>query len=365
MEYPIPISVVMPTYNTPLVWLKEAVESVLNQTFKDFEFIIVDDCSTDESVEYLKGLTDERVRIVRNATNLGVTKSLNVGLDEARGKYIARMDADDVSLPWRFEKQYRFMEAVRDAIICGTKAFNFVEDSEIAPFFKADYAPPKDDGVSLDDKVANWFEGGGKGMELYKITALFSNPGPDHPTLFIDREKLMKSRLRYNEELCHAQDYGLFAEAYRFGTIYKLKEILVCKRRSAEQVSVARRDVQILCDKAIQKKLLSELLGDATEDELEIHCNLPLLVKDLSPEIVKWLKRLVSANEKRRVYDQELFRRYVVFLKERIISNMFQKEGSKLSKLFLLFRFLPPSRSASLLLKYLKDGSFDPKMSLS
>ena len=113
MEYPVPISVVMATYNTPTPFLKTAVESVLNQTFTAFEFIIVDDASTNESVDYLKGLTDERVRIVRNSSNLGITKSLNIGLREARGKYIARMDADDISLPQRFEKQYLFFTYYR------------------------------------------------------------------------------------------------------------------------------------------------------------------------------------------------------------------------------------------------------------
>ena len=137
MEYPVPISVVMATYNTPTPFLKTAVESVLNQTFTAFEFIIVDDASTNESVDYLKGLTDERVRIVRNSSNLGITKSLNIGLREARGKYIARMDADDISLPQRFEKQYLFMEANPDAIICGSKVVDFCDESEIVSILNA------------------------------------------------------------------------------------------------------------------------------------------------------------------------------------------------------------------------------------
>ena len=362
MEYPIPISVVMPTYNTPLIWLKKAVESVLNQTFKDFEFIIVDDCSTDESVDYLKGLTDERVKIVRNETNLGVTKSLNVGLEEAKGKYIARMDADDVCFPWRFEKQYRFMESVRDAFICGSKVLNFADDSKIVQFFQAGRELTNDEGDCFDDKVDVWFKGGGKGMDLYKIIALFDNPGPRHPGIFIDREKLERNRLRYNEELRYSQDYDFFIEACRFGTIYLLKEALLCKRCSATQISTAHHKTQISCKKAVQKKVLCELLGDVTEDELELHSNLTLFEKKLSPEVVKWFERLLSANEERRIYNQELLRKYVVFLKEKIVLRMFQNEGSKLSKLLILLCSIPPSRSASLLIKYLRDGSLRPEM---
>ena len=362
MEYPIPISVVMPTYNTPLNWLKEAVESVLNQTFKDFEFIIVDDCSTDESVDYLKGLTDERVRIVRNRTNLGVTKSLNVGVDEARGKYIARMDADDVCFPWRFEKQYRFMEAVRDAFICGSKIVHFAEYSEIESFFKADFIPPKDDDACLDDKIADWFEGCGKGMELYKIIALFINPGPRHPTIFIDHEKLENSHLRYDEGLCYAQDYGLLTEAQRFGAIYVLKEALLCKRRSATQISTSHRKTQISCSKAVQKKALCELLGNVTDEELDFHYHLARLEKKISPEVVKWLNRLISANAKRRIYNPELFRKYAAYLKETIVFSMLQNEGTKLSKLLLLMRSLPATRFVILLIEYLRDGSLRPEV---
>ena len=86
------ISVVMPTYNTPIPYLQEAVESVLNQTFRDFELVVIDDCSTNGSDEYLKKLRDERIKIIWNKENLGVTKSLNIGLKAAKGKYIASID---------------------------------------------------------------------------------------------------------------------------------------------------------------------------------------------------------------------------------------------------------------------------------
>ena len=100
----IEISVIMPTYNTSVPILQEAVESILNQTYKNFEFIIINDCSTNGSGEYLESLDDSRIVLINNPTNLGVTKSLNIGLNVARGRYIARMDSDDISLPLRFEK---------------------------------------------------------------------------------------------------------------------------------------------------------------------------------------------------------------------------------------------------------------------
>ncbi len=88
MEFSIPISVVMSTHNTEISMLQTAVESILSQTFREFEFIIIDDGSTDESVNYLNSLQDERIRLIRNPENLGLTKSLNIGLKAAKGNIL-------------------------------------------------------------------------------------------------------------------------------------------------------------------------------------------------------------------------------------------------------------------------------------
>jgi glycosyltransferase involved in cell wall biosynthesis len=308
MEYPVPISVVMATYNTPTPFLKTAVESVLNQTFTAFEFIIVDDASTNESVDYLKGLTDERVRIVRNSSNLGITKSLNIGLREARGKYIARMDADDISLPQRFEKQYLFMEANPDAIICGSEIVDFCDESEIVPILDAGKSRALKGKISKVKKIK------AKAiktlMEDYRIRMLFIYPRPFHPTIFINHEKLDKHNLRYDEELYYAQDYGLYADACRFGLIYELKEVLVCKRYGPSQISSKNRDAQSSFDKATQKKLLLNLLGEITQEELDFHYSMSYSERTLSFKVIAWLNRLINANKKRRVYNQIRFRKY-------------------------------------------------------
>ena len=124
------ISVVMPVYNVEISMLEEAVNSILSQTFQDFEFIIIDDASNDDTYNYLNGIKDERIILIRNSEHLGITKSLNIGLKEAKGKYIARMDGDDISLPQRFEKQYEYMESHPDVIVCGTGVEIFGERSK-------------------------------------------------------------------------------------------------------------------------------------------------------------------------------------------------------------------------------------------
>ena len=99
------VSVVMPNYNTEEEYLRSAIESILNQTYSNFEFIIIDDGSTNDSVSIIESYDDERIVLIKNTENQGVTRSLNIALDHCKGDYIARMDSDDVSFPNRFEKQ--------------------------------------------------------------------------------------------------------------------------------------------------------------------------------------------------------------------------------------------------------------------
>src|SRR3990167_10971452 len=103
------ISVIMSVYNG-MPFLKEAVASILKQTYRNFEFIIVDDGSRDKSWEYLKSLKDTRIKLLKNGRNLGLAASLNKALKKAKGDFIARMDADDVSFPQRLETQIKFLE---------------------------------------------------------------------------------------------------------------------------------------------------------------------------------------------------------------------------------------------------------------
>ena len=114
------ISVVMSVYNGEK-YLREAVESTLNQTLTDFEFIIINDGSTDKTREILEGYNDPRIRLFNNA-NKGLTKSLNEGIQYSKGEYIARMDGDDISLPNRFERQVVFMDSHIEIAMCGTWA---------------------------------------------------------------------------------------------------------------------------------------------------------------------------------------------------------------------------------------------------
>lgn len=125
------VSVTIPCYNAEK-YVESAVCSIMNQTYKNLEIIITDDCSTDKTFEILQRLAkeDSRIKLYKNETNLKIVKTLNNMIFQANGKYIARMDADDVSLPERIEKQVLFLEQNSDFSFCGTNAYHIDENGK-------------------------------------------------------------------------------------------------------------------------------------------------------------------------------------------------------------------------------------------
>jgi len=130
------ISVIMPVCNSEK-YLKESIDSVLNQSFKDFELIIVNDCSTDNSLNIINNYDDKRIKLFSNQKNLGTVKSRNIGLNLSLGEYIAVMDSDDVSLQSRLEKQFNYLESNKHIFLAGSSVI-FIDDKgkEISRFRK-------------------------------------------------------------------------------------------------------------------------------------------------------------------------------------------------------------------------------------
>src|SRR5688500_300589 len=114
------ISVILPVYNGQL-FLKAAIESILNQSYGNFELLIINDGSVDDTEKIIFGFNDLRIRYIRNERNLGLIATLNKGLDLAKGEYIARMDNDDISLPARLEKQLAYLEENKHVSVLATK----------------------------------------------------------------------------------------------------------------------------------------------------------------------------------------------------------------------------------------------------
>ena len=208
------LSVIMPTYNTKEEYLREAIESILTQTFTDFEFLIIDDGSTNNTEQVVLSYDDARIKYVKNKKNLGLVTSLNKAFHLACGEYIARMDADDISLPQRFEKQILYLDANPEVSLLGTAM-------QIFPDIRDVYLPTRVTFLGL--------------LEGCIIA---------HPTIMYKKACFEKHGLLYDEEYKHAEDYELWSRAIRYIEIRNLDTILLRYRQHQDQISTSHSSEQ-------------------------------------------------------------------------------------------------------------------------
>lgn len=191
------VTVVMSVYNEA-EYISTAIESILKQTFEDFEFQIIDDGSTDRTPEIIKHYAeqDDRIKYLVNDINKGLPASLNKGIERASGKYIARMDADDVSLPNRFEKQVRYLDSKPDAHVVGSYTYLIGLDGE----FIGEQSYPR----------------GGRSVDRLKQ----QGPGVVHPSVMMKKASLHQVG-GYREPFTYAQDLDLWIRmADEFGSSF-------------------------------------------------------------------------------------------------------------------------------------------------
>jgi glycosyltransferase EpsE len=197
------VSIVMGAFNEESS-IAKAIESISTQTYKSWEFIIIDDCSTDKTQEIIKKYCDKdnRIRLFINSKNLGLAASLNKGISLASGNYIARMDADDISLPKRIEKQVRFLDSNKKISVVGTAAYFRSNDS-------------------ADMKVIKMPETNKKiNQMIFKASPFI------HPTVMM-RKEFMQQTKGYNSKLRRAQDYDLWLRGRSTALYHNIKEPLL------------------------------------------------------------------------------------------------------------------------------------------
>jgi len=212
------ISVVMSVYNAEK-YLVKAVESILNQTYQDFEFIIINDASTDTTEGILRQFADPRLRIFKNSENLGLSKSLNKAIELAVGIYIARMDSDDISLPHRFETQLRFLEANDDYALVGS-SYLHIDDNGMT--IGINNVPLEDATLRKKLKVSNCFA---------------------HGSIMMSKKSVQEVG-GYDEKYIFSQDYDLWLRMSEIGKVANIREPLYCWRVTRSCISVERRKEQ-------------------------------------------------------------------------------------------------------------------------
>ena len=229
------ISVVMSIFKR-VIFLDEAIESILNQTFTNFEFIIVIEHS-DEQEKINKYITskynDKRIKLINNKTKLGFAESLNVGIKLAKGKYIARMDDDDISLPLRFEKQFNYLEKHKDIGVLGTSVKVFMNENY--------ESYPQTDS------------------EIIKTNTLINNQ-MYHPTVMIRKEVIEENALYYDKNF-KTEDAELWSRAVKVTKMANMKNILFKYRASNENETVIAKQAVFNSDIEIIKKQLKENLN--------------------------------------------------------------------------------------------------------
>ncbi|MCK4786759.1 MAG: FkbM family methyltransferase, partial [Desulfobacteraceae bacterium] len=212
------VSVLLSVYDCEK-FIEQALKSIYNQTYQDFEVVIVDDGSTDKTSDILLNMKDSRTSIYRNSENKGLTKSLNIGLKLCRGKYVARMDADDISLPQRFEKQVRFLDENPNCTAVGSWCARIDSNGKI---------------------INNWRHP--TGCEDIKKKLLAEN-SVFHGSAMVRRQPLVEIG-GYDEKYKYSQDYDLWLRLSEVAEIQNLGEYLYLSRSSQESLSVTRKEQQ-------------------------------------------------------------------------------------------------------------------------
>lgn len=196
------VSVLMPVYKTNEQYLREAIESILNQTFTDFELLIVDDCPAEPRADVVKSYQDQRIKYYQNERNLGISEARNRLLDLAQGEYLAVFDHDDISLPTRLEKEVTFLDQHPDYGVVSCQSRNIVSDT---PFVN----PCNDAQIRVD---------------------LMQNCVVLHPACMLRKSVLDQHQIRYEEHFSPSEDHALFCRLIPYTKFCNLNEVLFLYR---------------------------------------------------------------------------------------------------------------------------------------
>ena len=209
------VSVLMPIYNTNLKYLKEAIESVLNQTYQDFEFLILNDSPDNQELgDFVKSFADTRIKYFENRTNMGITPSRNKLISLAESEYLMVMDHDDISLPTRIDKQVSYLDAHPDVGVIGCNVKNLIGD-------KITYYPVENEAIE----------------ERLMCSCAISHSG-----CMIRKSVLLDNDIRYESVYSPAEDYSLFCRLIGKTKFYNIPEVLFLYRNHADNTTHRQKE---------------------------------------------------------------------------------------------------------------------------
>jgi glycosyltransferase involved in cell wall biosynthesis len=272
MSEQVKISVVMSVYNGQ-EFLRSAMDSILRQTYKDFEFLIINDGSNDNTEQIIKSYDDSRIVYIKNKRNLGLIDSLNTGLTKARGELIARMDADDIAIGNRIELQYDFFMNNPDMVVCGTDYYAMTERAL--------------------KRVRNIND-----SDYLKAILLFSTCFC-HPTVMY-KNVFKSSNVEYEGDFLHAEDYRLWTNLSRYGNFGILDIPLLKYRSHSAQISHKHHERQLGLSGRIRIDYLNQMGFICSDENMIIHNLIAnnTFIRSLTTlhQIESWLTDLLSQN---------------------------------------------------------------------
>ncbi|MDR1679072.1 MAG: glycosyltransferase family 2 protein [Prevotellaceae bacterium] len=300
------ISVLMSAYNAEK-YIKEAISSILNQTFTDFELLVINDGSSDATEKEILSFTDRRIVYVKNETNLGLANSLNKGMKLAKGEYITRMDSDDISLPNRFELQVDFLDKHEDVALCSTAMKLFGAGNDRTVILKSD-------------------------SEQIKFELIFGS-AIGHASSMFRKQLFIDNNLFYNQDYFPAEDYELWTRAVFVLTMTNLPDVLYLYRMHETQVTKVDNRALLKC-----KKIQSDYLGRALnlpENELNFFVDDFINSTSINIEKIKEYKKILclifQANAKTKFFGKK-FKKTL----HRVFQNKLYTSLRSYSKKFLV-----------------------------
>lgn len=323
------ISVVLPVYNTKEEYLRESIESILTQTFGDFELILINDGSTNNAEDIILSYKDQRIRYIKNEENLGLIKTLNKGLKLAQGEYIARMDADDISRPQRFEKQADFLDKNPEVDILGTW-FNYFPRQRIVQ-------------TQTQDKQI-------------KEHMIVNSNQIGHPTVMFRKKIVSQLNAYYDEEATYAEDYALWLSLLDRAVFANLPEVLLDYRIHPTSICQSNEILQNLQVQRLMTVAQGKYFGLNVDSVLEIIakiesgqkllCNDTLIVKCFYETIKSLVQKegFSAQYEINKVFRRKLIKKLCLFERIKYIFNkrfnktiFFVTEKPKISAVMALY----------------------------
>jgi glycosyltransferase involved in cell wall biosynthesis len=291
------ITVLMPVYNVAS-FIKEAIESVLNQSYSDFELLIIDDASTDDTINQIKTFSDSRIKLIKKPKNLGLIDSLNLGVKLAKGQYIARMDGDDISTPDRFQKQLEVLINNTEIKACGCWLQRFGNHGKII-----------------------------KHKEFHEeiVAELLMQCSMSLGSVMFEKNAL--ESYSFDENKKHVEDYDFWSRISWICKLYNIQEVLYHYRSHDTQVTKLYYDIQRKGDIDIKLFLFKKLHYDNEVFKDDLIAKMLWMTQKISMNdlvlFFKWIKQLARKNKQLQIYSQKELSDVLQIIKRRLVFQLY------------------------------------------